>query len=130
MKRVLLVLLAAMFSMSTFAQGKQKGKQKKHQHDKQCSQNGNHAEHVSYKNGGAKSAKNVPASVRKAFQADFPQASRVTWTKSQGYWTANFRSGINRRSVTYHANGRRSGTGYDQAQTLPQPTPSQPRFPW
>lgn len=62
------------------------------------------------KNGQGKYAKNQPAKVRAAFQRDYPNATNVSWTKSQGDWTATFNNGglfNSRTTAIYHSNGER-----------------------
>lgn len=64
------------------------------------------------KNRGSKYSKNTPRKVGDAFRRDFPNANNVSWTKSQGVWTATFDgSGLlgGRKTVSYKANGERAG---------------------
>ena len=60
--------------------------------------------------GGGKPSKNQPAKVRAAFQADYPNASNVTWSKYRGDWTATFSNGGVTSTAVYHANGQRKDT--------------------
>lgn len=54
-----------------------------------------------------KEAKNVPTKVKQAFGRDYPNAKNVTWTKSNGNWTATYGGVLGQNTATYHANGKR-----------------------
>lgn len=54
---------------------------------------------------------NLPNPVRAAFYRDFPNAGNVSWTKTNGYWTASFPNGMYRVTATYSANGQRINSG-------------------
>jgi hypothetical protein len=60
--------------------------------------------------GAPKPSKNQPAKVRSAFAKDYPGATRVSWSKYRGDWTASFNNGIVRSVAIYHANGQRKDT--------------------
>ena len=60
--------------------------------------------------GGPKPTKNQPAKVRAAFNADYPNASNVEWSKYRGDWTARFANGPFLSTAVYHANGARKDT--------------------
>jgi hypothetical protein len=97
--------------------GHVKKSHEKHQgtHDNDDHQNGKHKSHKSgdgtynsnHDNSG-KYSKNLPSKVRSSFNRDYPNATNVSWTKNEGYWTATFPNGIYRTSVTYSANGQRT----------------------
>ena len=55
-------------------------------------------------------SKNQPASVRKAFLRDYPNAVNVRWSKYRGDWTATFGNGVFTSTAVYHANGDRRDT--------------------
>ncbi len=67
-----------------------------------------------------KYSKNTPAKVRDAFYRDYPNSRNVSWTKSQGVWTAHFGNGLFNRSVSYRANGQRVGSNNDNRRNSPQ----------
>lgn len=66
-----------------------------------------------YGNNNGKYTNNAPRKVRDAFYSDYPNASKVSWTKDRGVWTARFnRGGIfgGGNTVSYRANGQRVGS--------------------
>lgn len=136
MKKTLTFILAVSISLAGVAQGKSNGKghaKKDDKHQKHADKKGRSDDRYernddrnddrydrnddrSTRNDGyqnrrnnntGKYAKNLPSKVRAAFNNDYPNATNVTWTKGNGYWTATFPNGIYRRSVTYSANGQR-----------------------
>ena len=132
MKKLLTLLLSFTIVTVGFAQGNGNGKakQKKDKASKHKNKSDNRYENDDntgifggrnndvYNNQG-KSAKNQPAKVRAAFQRDYPNATNVSWTKSQGDWTATFNHGglfNSRTSATYHSNGQRKDGGYTTTQ--------------
>ena len=136
MKKTLTLLLAFSMAIAAMAQGKGKGHDKdkndKHSDGKSNHHDGNDdnnnngiyrerkdddkVDHQK-KNKNYSYTKNLPSKVRAAFSRDFPNATNVTWTKSNGNWTATFnRSILGRTTATYHANGQRIG---GTAQTPP-----------
>jgi len=66
-----------------------------------------------------KYSKNQPSKVRSAFNRDYPHATNVKWTKSNGYWTAAFSNGINRKYITYSANGTRVNNNHPRRLITP-----------
>lgn len=118
MKKTLTFILAISIGLAGMAQGKSNGKghaKKADKHQKHANKNGRsdddryerNDDYQNNRNTTGKYSKNLPAKVRAAFNNDYPNASNVTWTKSNGHWTATFPNGIYRRSVTYAANGQR-----------------------
>ncbi|MES2431473.1 MAG: hypothetical protein V4556_11075 [Bacteroidota bacterium] len=60
---------------------------------------------------GSKVSKNQPRKVTDNFNADYPNARNVVWTKYRGDWTATFSNGLfGRHTAVYHANGQRKDT--------------------
>ena len=131
MKQFLIILLASLFSISIFAQGKSqdksKGKDKsatavsndkgkvKAKDDKTVKDRSEHEKKIwegTYTSAtdGPKPSKNQPAKVREAFMRDYPNATNVYWSKYRGDWTATFRNGIWMSTAVYHANGDRRDT--------------------
>lgn len=121
MKKTLTFLLAVTIGFAGMAQGKSNGKghaKKSDKHQKHADKKGTYDDDRSERNDDyrnrrntnnntGKYSKNLPSKVRAAFNNDYPNVTNVTWTKSNGYWTATFPNGVFRRSVTYAANGRR-----------------------
>lgn len=117
MKKILTFTLAITIGLAGLAQGKSNGKghaKKTDKHQKHANKKGTNDDRYdrdvddqNRQNNTGKYAKNLPTKVRSAFYNDYPNAANVTWTKSNGYWTATFPNGIYRRSVTYAANGQR-----------------------
>lgn len=124
MKKTLTLILAISIGLAGMAQGKSNGKghaKKADKHQKHADRNDRDHDDDRYErndnrnddyrnrrnNNAGKYSKNLPAKVRAAFSNDYPNATNVTWTKSNGHWTATFPNGIYRRSVTYAANGQR-----------------------
>lgn len=132
MKRIVLVAIMGLLSMSLLAQGKSgnKGKSKNNPATEQTdnpgkskdkeknkkndnTQNDEHDRKV-WDGIGDKScmkpSKNQPAKVRASFQRDYPNALNVRWTKCRGDWTATFSGSLFRSTAVYHANGDRRDT--------------------
>ena len=125
MKKTITFILAISIGLAGMAQGKSNGKghakksdkHQKHANKKSTSDDGYDRNDDRYdrnddnqnrrNNNTGKYSKNLPSKVRAAFNNDYPNATNVTWTKSNGHWTATFPNGIYRRSVTYAANGQR-----------------------
>ena len=125
MKKTLTFLLAITIGFAGMAQGKSNGKghaKKADKHQKHANKDRSHDDRYDrnddrydrnddyrnrQSNNTGKYSKNLPAKVRQAFSNDYPNATDVTWTKSNGHWTATFPNGVYRRSVTYAANGQR-----------------------
>ena len=117
MKKILTFIIAITIGVAGIAQGKSNGKgqvKKQGKHQKHTKKNDNHDDRYdrdednrNRQNNTGKYSKNIPSKVRSAFYNDYPNATDVTWTKSNGHWTATFPNGIYRRSVTYAANGQR-----------------------
>jgi hypothetical protein len=134
MKRIVLVAIMGLLSMSLLAQGKSgnkgksknnpateqtdnpgKSKDKEKNKDKKNdnTQNDEHDRKVWDGIGDKscmKSSKNQPAKVRASFQRDYPNALNVRWTKCRGDWTATFSGSLFRSTAVYHANGDRRDT--------------------
>lgn len=117
MKKILTFIIAITICVSGMAQGKSKGnghakkegKDQKHVNKNESSDD-RYDRDEDYRNresSTGKYSKNIPSKVRSAFNHDYPNATNVSWTKSNGYWTATFPNGIYRRKVTYAANGQR-----------------------
>lgn len=129
MKKILTFTLAITIALAGMAQGKSNGKghakksdkyqkhaDKKGHDDNDDDRDGRYDDHdgrdrdgryETNRNNTGKYSKNLPSKVRSAFNNDYPNATNVSWTKSNGYWTATFPNGVYRRSVTYAANGQR-----------------------
>ena len=130
MKKIFLLAIGFIFSLTMIAQGNkgEKGKQKeksknekstnhsnKQQKEKEAKEKDEHNKKVwegtsDKKGNGPKLSKNQPAQVRAAFQRDYPNASNPSWSKYRGDWTATFRNGLYMSTVVYHANGERKDT--------------------
>lgn len=124
MKKTLTLLLAITIGFAGMSQGKSNGKghaKKADKYQKHANKNrtadddryerrdDRYERNDDYRrnNNTGKYSKNIPSKVRAAFNNDYPNARNVTWTKSNGHWTATFPNGIYRRSITYAANGQR-----------------------
>ena len=149
MKKILFLFIAATISMTAISQGNSNGhgngKGEKEKHDKKNKDredgqydrsnddrryderdnrnrddrdNRDNNWNNNHQNG--KYSKNTPAKVRDAFYRDYPNAGNVSWTKSQGVWTAHFGSGLLNRSVSYRANGQRVGSNNDNRRNSSQ----------
>lgn len=128
MKKIILINIAFVLSLSIIAQGKSQGKgndkQKvksenvgntKEKEDKDKNDRTDHEKKLwegtyTKQGGGPLPSKNQPAKVRAAFQHDYPYATGVYWSKYRGDWTATFRNGIFMSTAVYHANGDRRDT--------------------
>ncbi len=127
MKKILTFTLAITIGLAGMAQGKSNGKghaKKADKHQKHANKNGTYdddygrnTDYPTRQTNGGKYSKNLPAKVRSAFNNDYPNAGNVTWTKSNGYWTATFPNGVFRRSVTYAANGQRVNNNATSSRT-------------
>ena len=127
MKKILTFTLAITIGLAGMAQGKSNGKghaKKADKHQKHANKNGTYdddynrdRDYQNNQNNTGKYSKNLPSKVRSAFYNDYPNAGNVTWTKSNGYWTATFPNGVFRRSVTYAANGQRVNNNATSSRT-------------
>jgi hypothetical protein len=133
MKRLFLLIIGFIFSVTMIAQGN-KGAHNKgngnaknensakpaiaEQKQKELDNKKEKDAHIkkvwvgtSDKNGGApRSSKNQPAGVSAAFQRDYPNAGAISWSKYRGDWTTTFRNGPFLSTAVYHANGERRDT--------------------
>ncbi|MEO6583778.1 MAG: hypothetical protein ABIO05_05610 [Ferruginibacter sp.] len=123
MKKVLTLALALSVGIAVMAQGKSKSnghghnktyeKKAKVHHDEDDhdeNTNRNHDVDRDDRNGQSntgKYSKNLPSKVRSSFNRDYPNATNVSWTKANGYWTASFPNGLYRVRATYAANGQK-----------------------
>jgi len=133
MKKLFLLSIGFIFSLTMIAQGNKGGHNKgndnakneksanpatpeqklKAQKDKK--EKNDHIKKVwagtSDKGGGApKPSKNQPAKVSAAFQRDYPNAGNISWSKYRGDWTATFQNSPFISTAVYHANGQRRDT--------------------
>lgn len=123
MKKILLIISAALFASAAFSQ-KSKPHKIKAQHEKVKKMHTAALENgtaIWEGTSGAKPSKNQPAKVREAFQRDYPQALGTQWSKYRGDWTASFTTGLLHSTAVYHANGERKDTRtLVQPKTIPQ----------